>query len=95
MIVPVLVIILIMGGAVSAPAQAIYAENQIPAQGVRIEYRLTIENPNLHIYTVEMDIRGIHGDTVSVAMPAWAPGAYRIRNYARNVQDFQARTFRA
>ena len=91
MITLVLIIILI-GGAVSAPAQAIYAENQIPAQGVRIEYRLTIENPNLHIYTVEMDIRGIREDTLSVAMPAWAPGAYRIRNYARNVQDFQART---
>ena len=92
MIALVLVIILFTGGAVSAPAQVIYAENQIPAQGVRIEYRLTIENPNLHVYTVEMDIRGIPEDTVSVAIPAWAPGAYRIRNYARNVQDFQVRT---
>ena len=92
MIVPVLIIILIAGGAVSAPAQVIYAENQIPAQGVRIEYRLTIEDPNLHVYTVEMDIRGIRDDAVSLAIPAWAPGAYRIRNYARNVKDFQART---
>ncbi len=92
MIVLVLVVILLTGGAVSAPAQAIYAENQIPAQGVQIEYRLRIEDPNLHVYTVEMDIRGIHDDTISVAMPAWAPGAYRIRDYARNVQGFQVRT---
>ena len=37
-----------------------------------------------------MSIRGIRESTVSVSMPAWAPGAYTIRDFARNVQDFQA-----
>src|SRR5438094_87458 len=53
-------------------AQPIYAENQIPARGVDIEYIVTIRTP------------------VSVSMPAWSPGAYTIRDYAKNVQDFRA-----
>ena len=72
-------------------AQGIYAANRIPANGVQIEYRISIEEPTAHLYTVEMDIRGIQTDSLRLAMPAWAPGDRRIRNFARNVQNFQVR----
>jgi predicted metalloprotease with PDZ domain len=75
---------------VQADAQPIYAENQIPARGVEIAYTLSIKNPTSHLYDVEMSIRGIRDTSVSVSMPAWSPGIYRIENYARNVQAFQA-----
>src|SRR5687767_13289515 len=39
---------------VSAPAQAIYAENQIPARGVEIQYTVTVRNPVSHMYDIEM-----------------------------------------
>jgi predicted metalloprotease with PDZ domain len=78
----------------SSSAQAIYAENQIPARGVEIEYSLSIRNPTSHLYDVEVSIRGIRETLVSVSMPAWSPGMYRIENYARNVQDFHAATNR-
>src|SRR5437016_816365 len=74
----------------SSFGQAIYAENQVPARGVSIEYALTIKNPTSHIYDVEIQIKGIRDSSVSVSMPAWSPGMYRIENYARNVQDFRA-----
>jgi predicted metalloprotease with PDZ domain len=74
----------------SSFAQAIYAENQIPARGVSIEYTVSIKNPTSHIYDVEIQIKGIRESSVSVSMPAWSPGVYRIENYARNVQDFHA-----
>jgi len=74
----------------SSFAQAIYAENQIPARGVSIDYVLTIKNPMSHLYDVEIQIKGIRESSVSVSMPAWSPGIYRIENYARNVQDFRA-----
>ena len=77
-----------------ANAQAVYAANQIPAGDVEIEYRLTIEDPTSHIYTVQIEIQNIEEDTVRLAMPAWSPGAYSIRNYARNVQNFEARSGR-
>src|SRR6185436_1635072 len=71
-------------------AQVIYAENQIPARGVEIAYTITIKNPTSHLYDVELSIKGIREASVSLAMPAWSPGIYRIENYARNVQDFHA-----
>ncbi len=78
----------------SSFGQAIYAENQIPARGVSIEYALTIRNPISHVYDVEIQIKGIRDSSVSVSMPAWSPGMYRIENYPRNVQDFRAVTVR-
>src|SRR5262245_47471414 len=74
----------------SSFAQAIYAENQIPARGVSVDYVLTIKSPTSHLYDVEIQIKGIRDSSVSVSMPAWSPGMYRIENYARNVQDFRA-----
>ena len=71
-------------------AQAIYSQNQIPARGVSIDYTLTITNPASHLYDVTVAIKGIRESSVSVSMPAWSPGMYRIENYARNVQDFRA-----
>src|SRR5262245_48740978 len=78
----------------SSFAQAIYAENQIPARGVSVDYVLTIKSPTSHLYDVEIQIKGIRDSTVSVSMPAWSPGMYRVENYARNVQDFRASNVR-
>jgi predicted metalloprotease with PDZ domain len=80
--------------AAPAPAQAIYAENRVPARGVEIEYELTIRNPVQHLYHVEIGIRGVRSAYVDLSMPAWAPGAYTIRNFAKDVQDFRAATSR-
>jgi predicted metalloprotease with PDZ domain len=71
-------------------AQQIYGVNRIPARGVDIEYTLDMKNPASHLYDVEIAIKGIREKQISVSMPAWSPGMYRIENYARNVQDFHA-----
>jgi predicted metalloprotease with PDZ domain len=71
--------------------QGVYATNRLPANGIQIAYRIAIEEPALHTYRVEIDIRGIEAEAVRVAMPAWAPGDRRIVDFARNVQEFQAR----
>ena len=90
MIKALLIAILLATSPLQAHAQAIYAANQIPAAGVEIEYTVNIMNPVSHLYDIEMAVRGIRAPTVEVSMPAWAPGAYRISDYARNVQDFRA-----
>jgi len=74
----------------SSLGQAIYAENQIPGRGVTIDYIVSIKNPTSHLYDVEIQIKGIRESSLSISMPAWSPGMYRIENYARNVQDFHA-----
>src|SRR5262249_11505677 len=77
---------------VDLTAQTIYAENQIPARGVEVAYTVTIKNPASHLYDVQMSIKGIRETSLSISMPAWSPGIYRIENYARNIQDFRAST---
>src|SRR5215475_6557645 len=77
-----------------ATAQTIYSENQLPARGVQIEYAVAINNPVSHLYDVAIEVRGLRGASVDFAMPAWEPGNYVIRDFARNVQDFRASTLR-
>jgi hypothetical protein len=78
---------------VAAPCffgQAIYSQNQVAARGITIDYTATITNPTSHLYDIEIQIKGIRDASLSVSMPAWSPGMYRIENYGRNVQDFRA-----
>jgi predicted metalloprotease with PDZ domain len=89
-----LVAILIALAPLRAPAQVVYSANQIPAGGVEIAYEVTTQDPISHIYDVELNVRGLRTPTMEVSMPAWAPGAYRISNYAKNVQDFRPATAR-
>src|SRR5207302_9256140 len=85
-----LCILCLFVGVPSSFAQAIYAENRVPARGVSVEYTVTIKNPTSHVYDVEIQIKGIREPSLSVSMPALSPGIYRIENYARNIQDFRA-----
>ena len=41
-----------------------------------------------------MQINGIRSTKVDVAMPAWSPGVYSIRDFAGNVQQMEAVTRR-
>jgi len=44
-----LLLFLFTTSALQAPAQAIYAENQIPARGVDVEYTVAVRNPVQHL----------------------------------------------
>src|SRR5262245_4895871 len=64
----------------------------VSAQTASIEYKLTAKNPLSHLYAIEIEISGIRSTKVDVAMPAWSPGVYAIRNFAGSVQQFEAVT---
>lgn len=54
-----------------------------------VRYRLFLPEPESHLVDVEMHIGGA-GDQLVVAMAAWCPGSYLIRDYARFVRDLEA-----
>src|SRR4030042_5856099 len=56
----------------------------------RMEFTVSMPEPNNHLYHVEYRCEGIKADTVDFKMPAWTPGYYRILNFAENVKDFAA-----
>jgi predicted metalloprotease with PDZ domain len=51
-------------------------------------YRLRIPEPHAHLVAVELTLPA--APALEVAMPAWTPGSYLVRDYARHVRDLHA-----
>jgi predicted metalloprotease with PDZ domain len=59
----------------------------------QIAYTVSMPKPWTHLLEVEMRLRWPSArQTVDVKMPVWTPGSYLIREYARHVQDFAAKS---
>jgi len=57
-----------------------------------IRYRILASRPEAHLFRVELTVR--HPDTQGqrFSLPAWIPGSYMIREFARNVVSIDARS---
>ncbi|HEU4615687.1 MAG TPA: hypothetical protein VFS15_26510, partial [Kofleriaceae bacterium] len=54
-----------------------------------LRYAVRVEAPERH--TAEIELRfAPDADEVDITMPAWCPGSYLIRDYARYVRDLSA-----
>ena len=62
------------------------------AQALSISYEVGMSRPTTHLYEVTLTVANLSAPFVEVQFPAWLPGAYRIVNAARNVQEFRAAT---
>ena len=56
-----------------------------------IVYRLCLARPEAHLFSVTLEIATPATDGQIVSMPAWIPGSYMIRDFARNVVSIAAR----
>ncbi len=56
----------------------------------KVAYAVDVSNPEGGTIRVEMAVTNNFDDPVRVAIPAWAPGAYRIVRYCRDVKDVRA-----
>ncbi|MEN8175770.1 MAG: PDZ domain-containing protein [Pseudomonadota bacterium] len=55
------------------------------------EYRVRIPDPNNHCFEISLAFRG-NGQAVVLSLPAWIPGSYMIRDFARHVLELSAST---
>ncbi len=53
-------------------------------------FTVSMEEPASGRLQVALQYKGIDSDVFELKMPAWAPGYYRILNFARNVTNFKA-----
>jgi predicted metalloprotease with PDZ domain len=61
------------------------------AQTAPVAYQVELDkNPSTHFLHISLRVATAGAASIDVAMPAWAPGAYGIRNEWRNVQEFAA-----
>jgi predicted metalloprotease with PDZ domain len=55
-----------------------------------IDYTLAAPRPGTHLLHVAVEVPVEGSDPVDFVLPSWTPGSYRIRDFARHVQDFSA-----
>jgi len=56
----------------------------------KISYEVSFSEPQAHYVDVAMEISGLKGTTLDLKMPVWTPGSYLIREFAKNVESFEA-----
>jgi predicted metalloprotease with PDZ domain len=57
----------------------------------QIGYRVSPSDPGSHRFEVVLSVAAPAPDGQAFALPAWIPGSYLIRDFARNVLQVQAR----
>ncbi|WP_245328208.1 M61 family metallopeptidase [Hymenobacter aquaticus] len=63
-----------------------------PAQAASsLRYTLSMPAPQTHYFEVDMALGGFGKQFTDVKMPVWAPGSYLVREFAKNVEGFEAK----
>lgn len=57
---------------------------------VKVGFEVSFSEPQAHYVDMEMNISGLNKEYVDVKMPVWAPGSYLVREFAKNIEGFQA-----
>jgi len=55
-----------------------------------IKYTVSLHNPHAHIFKVTIEISHPNKDGQIISLPAWIPGSYMIRDFAKNIISVQA-----
>jgi predicted metalloprotease with PDZ domain len=55
----------------------------------KIQYRLRFPDPRMHLVAVEVAVQDVSG-AAELVMPSWTPGSYLMREFPRNVVQFEA-----
>jgi predicted metalloprotease with PDZ domain len=82
-------LVLFFASAVSAQRSNQAASPLSPAP--EITYTVSMPKPYTHLLDVELRLRGAIAARTDLIMPVWTPGSYLIREFERNVQDFDAK----
>ena len=55
-----------------------------------MHYRIGAARPNAHLFDVELEISAPDAKGQLVSLPAWVPGSYLIRDFARHITTLSA-----
>lgn len=62
------------------------------AESPQVAYELVVQDPARQYLDVSMTVKDPSGRSTKLAMPAWAPGSYLVRDFGRHVYDVGATT---
>jgi predicted metalloprotease with PDZ domain len=58
---------------------------------VPIHYRIRPEDPAAHLFKVELRVETVARTALTLDLPAWIPGSYLIRDFAKHIVRLEAR----
>ncbi|MFQ6113944.1 MAG: M61 family metallopeptidase [bacterium] len=56
----------------------------------KILYTLSVDEESFEYFHVKIEVNDLDSSVLNLRMPRWAPGAYRFREYFKNVRNFKA-----
>jgi predicted metalloprotease with PDZ domain len=79
--------------AAPLPAQATGSTTATASTApLQLQYAIRITRPTTHLAEVEIEARGVSAPTLDFVIPSWSPGRYAIYDFAKGVQEFDAKT---
>lgn len=88
---PRLALALSLVGLALLPREAEAGKRKPKRATTPVHYRLSAPHPTRQYVHVEVELREAPGATTRLAMPAWAPGSYLIREFGKHVYEVEAR----
>ncbi|WP_237586905.1 M61 family metallopeptidase [Pontibacter russatus] len=64
--------------------------NAASALAAELRYTLSMPEPHTHYFEVEAELSGVKKNHIDFTLPVWAPGSYLVREFAKNVEGFEA-----
>ncbi|MEO0617037.1 MAG: PDZ domain-containing protein [Pseudomonadota bacterium] len=58
---------------------------------MQVGYTVAASEPGSHLFDVTLRVDGVTEGPLELALPAWIPGSYMVRDYARHVVSLSAR----
>lgn len=55
-----------------------------------LRFDVSFSEPQAHYADIKMEIAGFQQEYIDLKMPVWTPGSYLVREYARNLEGFEA-----
>tara|TARA_R110000737_G_scaffold157625_1_gene186028 strand:- start:4747 stop:6534 length:1788 start_codon:yes stop_codon:yes gene_type:complete len=55
-----------------------------------IHYQISAINPNSHLFELLLSFKSTPGQSYTLSLPAWLPGSYMIRDFAKNITEIAA-----
>jgi predicted metalloprotease with PDZ domain len=67
-------------------------QSKLTSNAASLCYQVAMSQPASHLFEVTLQISNWRSPTLDLKMPVWTPGSYLVREYARHLQDFTARS---
>jgi predicted metalloprotease with PDZ domain len=71
-------------------ATATRLNTYVQESGPTIHYLVGMSQPETHLFEVTLHLVDYPSPILDLKLPVWTPGSYLVREYAKNLQDFEA-----